>query len=178
MDWLSQFALQLSANMFIPAIMATVVFAGVALHAEKKRREHAYASDQYVSAVWRQWVSAQATAIMWIVYIVLASVPAPNYTIQNKVVIKYVTTATKYEDAYNACKKHAYATTEMCDLTAKQLVLGKGVDRKFVVNDVYSDLYAQCMNEFKWATASETGKNSKQCHEQVLQVRRSIGLAK
>jgi hypothetical protein len=163
--------------MLVPLVILTVVAAHVGLHSFNTRESnYNFGSVEYANATWRVWASTQGTLIGWVLWLLLASVPAeadnlppPPLTFAEK----QAQLVEVYDDAYDTCIDNRSATetsrtqdATVCERLAlavarpdvKQFIQPiyrtrvrtqtKTVVRRVAVSPSYERLYARCTAEF------------------------------
>ena len=195
MMWFEEFALGLSDYLFWPLILLTVILGAVVAQAAFARDDSKYGDPLYGEAKWRQFAAMQGGIIAWIIWIVLAAVPDPNYQVRivNHDVIKQVSIGTKYQDVYKQCfdslNPHLDTTEadKRCSERAMQLTVpaSKVIVRTVYKADSYQDLYKTCIGDYSISdkvtlpdgkvVSGEVIRNQRieMCHKQATETRAS-----
>lgn len=185
LNWLSEFAVNLSGWMLFPLIGLTVLCVGIILHAFKERSRHLYASQEYGDATYRIHASVQGMAICWLAFILVSAVPAPDYQtkVVEKIVEKKVNAIAEFDDAYDMCIDNQVLDGYKSDLPRstigkceKQAYLVINPDVKIinftetrVLKDPYKELYNNCIG------STGTGRNASElCHKTAIAARNEV----
>lgn len=198
LELVQQFALNLADNLLPVNLAVSAVCAAVGVISWRKRdfghAPQSFGSDGYRNSSWRMWVSAQTTAVVWLAWVAVNSVPAPDYKIKRvevRVPVKVSTMGT-YLEAMNACKEldegaFTDEDRQFCDqralvLTRPGMFIERTVfrDREVVKreHDPYQQLYDRCMAHYKTVYADRESLETNimdrmgRCHSQALEARR------
>lgn len=101
--WLEAWANTFSSNVFWLLLPLTALCVYICIGATGDIARFAFGSSEYSDAIWRRLAAAQGIIIAWIVWGIIAAVPAPNYQIKEVPKIQYVTAASKYNEFYDHC---------------------------------------------------------------------------
>jgi len=204
MEFLQAYANNLADAMFWPLIGLTALAISISAHAFWVRERHNYGSEQNTDARWRTHAAAQGSILLWIAYLILGAVPQPNFMVKETivevaaepvepVVINKVVT---YAEAVGACMDATFTSDgdrmsgalkqQMCSQQGLLLVrpdLNVYKLLHFRV-DPYAETYHLCQQNYGTSNALtperyvEVEKEEAQlCHEQAMEVRRSVGLS-
>ena len=203
-SWISEFAHNFSDMSFYPLLVATVACVGILMEAANVRMKSRNDTAIY-HARWRQFASVQGLAIAWLLWIVAASVPAPDYQIHTvtKEVVKFVpkvitkvktkevvrtvvkNTLSSYSAAYDECKRTRpqSTTSEQDDATCntRALAIARPDIKVFKVRTVQVDPYSKLFDDCNYYNAKNSDVRTERlqlCHKQAMEVRRSMGLGR
>lgn len=203
MDWFSMFAHNLADSLFWLGFLAVFLAGGLSFHSFQTIRKVDFASPDYRDAKWRMWTASQGAAIIWLLWVLLGSIPEPNYQIKYVDRIKEVSVLPKYDEAFNDCtdelntlnRRARYTDnikpTEIVDRCEERarIVTYPGLKKVVITQwkaDPYVKLFAACMGDFTggkqdapWSVDGDAATDKRNeriqlCHKQTLEAREEI----
>lgn len=201
MDWFSMFAHNLADSLFWLGIISLFLAGGISFHSLKTIRKVDFASPDYRDAKWRMWTASQGATIIWLLWVLLGSIPEPNYQIKYIDRIKEVSVLLKYNEAFDVCADElrqlnrrsldVIKPIEIADRCEERARIVTYPNLKTVVTtqwkaDPYVKLFAACMGDFTggkqdapWSVDGDAATDKRNeriqlCHKQTLEAREEI----
>ncbi len=100
-DWLSTYAQNLKLYALPPMVLMTLVCVAVIWHGLRARSAKQLGTPEFFDSRWRVMACAQGLVAGWLLYLLLAAVPAPDY--KTKTVYRNADAAKLYQKTYDQC---------------------------------------------------------------------------
>ncbi len=103
LDFMMEFIKGISDAMFTPLLIATAVGLVALIQSFDARSRSLFSSAENTDARWRIMAITQGLIIGWVVYLLMAGFPDPNYIIQKETIVKKVSVYDSYSEVRRKC---------------------------------------------------------------------------